>query len=241
MDDVAPSQARLKLYFQTPHTSFNSVLSFMSLGGLTPLSSQQTADLRSLVAASLGANFPDDQEVPYPAAYHPAAEDNFVELPILLAGYLYYFDIAPGHQALRADAVLQARRPPARAGAGSVDERAWAGRLHGKILGDAGGHGAASGVGGWGMGRGCRRMSVRCLRRAASSRSRRILGRRRSIRRGWLRGVGRLGGGRRGVRGGGVIVGEMVLWSGGGSHEGSYLRTIIVPTYLGLSTLQILV
>lgn len=33
--------------------------------------------------------------MPCAPEYDPAAEDSFVELPILLSGYLYYFDIAP--------------------------------------------------------------------------------------------------------------------------------------------------
>ena len=98
VDDKAPSKSRLKFYFQTPHTSFASVREIMTLGGLISIPEQQMQDLRTLISAVTGLDpsFSEDQEVPCAPEYDPAAKDNFVELPILLSGYLYYFDIAPG-------------------------------------------------------------------------------------------------------------------------------------------------
>jgi DMATS type aromatic prenyltransferase len=98
VDNVTPAKSRLKFYFQSPHTSFSSVREIMTLGGLISVPEQQLKDLRSLIAAVTGLDedFPEDTEVPCAPEYDPAAKDNFVELPILLSGYLYYFDIAPG-------------------------------------------------------------------------------------------------------------------------------------------------
>ncbi|KAK3936140.1 tryptophan dimethylallyltransferase-domain-containing protein [Diplogelasinospora grovesii] len=98
VDDVVPEKSRLKFYFQTPHTSFASVRTIMTLGGLLSVPEQQLQDLRTLIAAVTGLeeDYPEAAEVPCAPEYDPAAKDNFVELPILLSGYLYYFDIAPG-------------------------------------------------------------------------------------------------------------------------------------------------
>ncbi|KAI1083649.1 dimethylallyl tryptophan synthase GliD1, partial [Whalleya microplaca] len=98
VDDVVPAKSRLKFYFQTPHTSFASVREIMTMGGRITVPEQQLQDLRSLIAAVTGleADFPEEAEVPCAPEYDPAAKDNFIELPILLSGYLYYFDIAPG-------------------------------------------------------------------------------------------------------------------------------------------------
>ncbi|KAL2862204.1 aromatic prenyltransferase [Aspergillus lucknowensis] len=98
VDNVAPEKSRLKFYMQTPHTSFASVREVMTLGGRIPVPESQLQDLRTLLLAVSGlpADFPDEQEVPCQEQYQPSAIDNFVELPILLSGYLYYFDIAPG-------------------------------------------------------------------------------------------------------------------------------------------------
>ncbi|KIA75507.1 dimethylallyl tryptophan synthase GliD1 [Aspergillus ustus] len=98
VDDVIPAKSRLKFYFQTPHTSFASVREIMTLGGKIQVPEDQLNDLRTLIAAVTGldTDFPEEEEVPCAPEYNPSAKDNFVELPILLQGYLYYFDIAPG-------------------------------------------------------------------------------------------------------------------------------------------------
>ncbi|KAL2824223.1 aromatic prenyltransferase [Aspergillus cavernicola] len=98
VDDVVPAKSRLKFYFQTPHTSFASVREIMTLGGKIAVPEEQLRDLRTLISAVTGLppDFPEDEEVPCAPEYNPSAKENFVELPILLSGYLYYFDIAPG-------------------------------------------------------------------------------------------------------------------------------------------------
>ncbi|KAL4746285.1 hypothetical protein BDW72DRAFT_197826 [Aspergillus terricola var. indicus] len=100
VDNIKPEKSRLKFYFQSPHTSFASVREIMTLGGRIPIPEPSMASLQSLIAAitDLPADFPVDAEIPCAPeySYNPAAKDNFVELPILLSGYIYYFDIAPG-------------------------------------------------------------------------------------------------------------------------------------------------
>ncbi|ROV98477.1 hypothetical protein VPNG_08538 [Cytospora leucostoma] len=98
VDDVVPEKSRLKFYFQTPHTSFSSVREIITLGGRISVPEEKLEDLRTLIAAVTGLedDFPVDAEVPCAPEYDPAAKENFIELPILLSGYLYYFDIAPG-------------------------------------------------------------------------------------------------------------------------------------------------
>ncbi|KAI1124398.1 dimethylallyl tryptophan synthase GliD1 [Nemania abortiva] len=98
VDDVAPEKSRLKFYFQTPHTNFKSVREVMTLGGRIQVPENQMQDLRTLISAITGIaeDFPEGTEIPCADEYNIAAKDNFVELPILLSGYLYYFDIAPG-------------------------------------------------------------------------------------------------------------------------------------------------
>lgn len=68
----------------------------MTLGGRIAVPEAKLQDLRSLIAAVTGldADYPEDAQVPCPEEYNPAAKENFVEIPMLLSGYLYYFDIA---------------------------------------------------------------------------------------------------------------------------------------------------
>ncbi|CAK4032110.1 dimethylallyl tryptophan synthase 1 [Lecanosticta acicola] len=98
VDDVTPEKSRLKFYFQTSHTSFQSVREIMTLGGAIKVPDEKLAELKSLVYAvtDLPEDFPEEDEAPLTQAYAPLAKENFVELPILLAGYIYYFEIAPG-------------------------------------------------------------------------------------------------------------------------------------------------
>ncbi|RYP59378.1 hypothetical protein DL769_008563 [Monosporascus sp. CRB-8-3] len=97
VDDVEPASSRLKLYFQTQRTSFSSVREIMTLGGLIPVPEASLSNLRDLIISAVGLpdDFPDDAELPCPD-YNPAAKDNFIDIPILLQGSLYYFDLAPG-------------------------------------------------------------------------------------------------------------------------------------------------
>lgn len=78
--------------YLNPENHFDCSLSFRHA-----ILGVRQVDLRTLISAVTGidSDFPEDAEVPCAPEYDPAAKDNFVELPILLSGYLYYFDIAP--------------------------------------------------------------------------------------------------------------------------------------------------
>ena len=136
VDDVATAKSRLNFYFQTPHTSFSSVRrEIMSLGRLIPVPQQQLQDLRSLIAAVTGPekDFLEDAEVPCAPECDPVAKDNFVELPILVLGYLYYFAITPGATLpdikFYAHTALRPGRLEFGEGHHGLDGGAWAGRV----------------------------------------------------------------------------------------------------------------
>ncbi|RYP52137.1 hypothetical protein DL768_002687 [Monosporascus sp. mg162] len=97
VDTVDTPKSRLKFYFQTASMSSASAREIMTVGGRVPLSKPQLEDLRSLIGAvtDTPADSPEDSHVPRTHNYNPAARDNFVELPELLSGYIYYFGMAP--------------------------------------------------------------------------------------------------------------------------------------------------
>ncbi|PSN60587.1 dimethylallyl tryptophan synthase GliD1 [Corynespora cassiicola Philippines] len=97
VDDVHPSQSRMKFYLQTPSTSFASVREVMTMGGRIAGLEKQLAELRELILAvtSLPADFADDADVPVEERYHPKVNGTIGEVPGQ-SGYLYYFDIRPG-------------------------------------------------------------------------------------------------------------------------------------------------
>lgn len=88
IDCVIPSKSRLKLYLRSPHTSFDSVATILTLNGtLDTFSSTAIADLRSLweLLLSLPKNYPTANELPKKLDHlHPTS------------GILYNFDIQPG-------------------------------------------------------------------------------------------------------------------------------------------------
>lgn len=98
IDCVEPSKSRVKLYVQTPHTTFDSVRAIMTMGGAIKGLEGVLADLEDLIqlAAGVERGYPSSRELPASPGYAPAALANFKDLPILLSGYLYYFDVAPG-------------------------------------------------------------------------------------------------------------------------------------------------
>ena len=99
VDNVEPSESRVKLYFIASRSSFASVRSIMTLGGRKPVPEAHLQEVRSLICAvsGLSPDFPEEQETPFTAAhYTTATRDNFGELPEILHSYVYYFDIAPG-------------------------------------------------------------------------------------------------------------------------------------------------
>ncbi|KAK2599078.1 hypothetical protein QQS21_005419 [Conoideocrella luteorostrata] len=76
---------------------FASAYEIMTLGGRVPMSDSQKEQLRTLIHAVVDTprDFPEGENVPRTRNYNPAAQDNFVEIPELLTGYIYYFDMAP--------------------------------------------------------------------------------------------------------------------------------------------------
>lgn len=88
IDCVKPSRSRMKLYVHTPHTSFDSVRTIMTLGGQIQGVDNALKELQELIKLIVGLDkdFPSSKELPAPTA---VAEG-------LYSGYAYYFDIAPG-------------------------------------------------------------------------------------------------------------------------------------------------
>lgn len=88
IDCVKPSRSRMKLYVHTPHTSFDSVRTIMTLGGQIQGVDNALKELHELIKLIVGLDkdFPSSKELPAPTA---VAEG-------LNSGYAYYFDIAPG-------------------------------------------------------------------------------------------------------------------------------------------------
>jgi len=99
VDNVKPSQSRLKLYFIASQSSFASVRRIMTMGGRKPVLEEHLQELRSLICtvSGLDPDFLEDQETPFTSSHYTSAtKDNFGELPEILHSYIYYFDIAPG-------------------------------------------------------------------------------------------------------------------------------------------------
>lgn len=95
IDCVKPSESRLKLYVQTPHTSFNSVRRIMTMGGKIKGVEKGLEELEELIklVLSLPSDFPSAADLPATQGY---AVSHFTEDQHLVEGYMYYFDIAPG-------------------------------------------------------------------------------------------------------------------------------------------------
>ncbi|KAL5001062.1 aromatic prenyltransferase [Aspergillus recurvatus] len=107
VDNVDPSSSRLKFYFATPRTSYNSIHEVLTLGGRfsSPVLESQLRTIHELVKAIMPfpPDLPDDADIPVPeqAAPLPVRDpadpsDMANQRPALVAGYQYYFDIAPG-------------------------------------------------------------------------------------------------------------------------------------------------
>lgn len=95
IDCVKPSQSRLKLYVQTPHTSFDSVRHIMTMGGKITGVEKGLEELEELIklVLSLPSDFGSSENLPATQGY---AVNHFAEDQHLVEGYMYYFDIAPG-------------------------------------------------------------------------------------------------------------------------------------------------
>ncbi|KAM4065015.1 tryptophan dimethylallyltransferase domain-containing protein [Hirsutella rhossiliensis] len=98
VDNVTPSKSRIKMYFRTPHTSFASVREVMTLGGRIAFPETKMQELKSLVAAvaCLNPDFDDNSEVRPTPGQGSGSKGISSDLPAILSGFIYYFDIAPG-------------------------------------------------------------------------------------------------------------------------------------------------
>lgn len=87
IDNIDPSKSRIKLYFQTSSTNFDSVREIMTLGGLVMGMDRPIDDVVKFIryASGLSSDHPADKDIP-PVHSH---------FPIIADGYIYYFDIAP--------------------------------------------------------------------------------------------------------------------------------------------------
>ncbi|KAJ8107192.1 hypothetical protein ONZ43_g6811 [Nemania bipapillata] len=96
VDDVPPSQSRLKLYFVTRHTSFSSLKEVMTMGGRIELPEANMKEIRSLTEAVLGlpTDYSEDSNMP---RADPVGEAS-VNTKDLIDCFIYYFDIAPGRE-----------------------------------------------------------------------------------------------------------------------------------------------
>ena len=151
--DVLPAKSRLTFYFQTPYTSFLSVRDVMTLGERVNVPEAQLK-IYSLIAAVTGLedDFPADAQVFCAPEYNLSANGNFIELPILLSGYLYYFGIgldATLPDILYAGTTLRAGRPQPGSRHHELDGEARPGRVLPALLVLAGKSFSASSSPGW--------------------------------------------------------------------------------------------
>ncbi|KAH0593758.1 hypothetical protein MHUMG1_08509 [Metarhizium humberi] len=100
VDNVEPSESRLKFYFQSPRTDFSSVRDIMTLGGRVAIPETQLQDLRSLLNAAAGVDedYAEDVELPLAVQFNPPITNAREEKTLVLPGFGYYFDIAPGRE-----------------------------------------------------------------------------------------------------------------------------------------------
>ncbi|KAI0904216.1 aromatic prenyltransferase [Ustulina deusta] len=94
MDDIRPSQSRLKLYFKTSHTSISSLREIMTMGGTIDVLEANIQDIRSLIETILGLpkDYPEDFNMPLA---DPVGE-TWIHSKDLVGCFVYFFDIAPG-------------------------------------------------------------------------------------------------------------------------------------------------
>ncbi|BCS28508.1 uncharacterized protein APUU_70078S [Aspergillus puulaauensis] len=110
VDNIAPSASRLKFYFATPRTSYNSIREVLTLGGRikSPTLESKLRTLHKLVKVIMPTppDLPDDADIPAPPPPSSAnlesksnpdkSTDMANQRPDFSSGYQYYFDIAPG-------------------------------------------------------------------------------------------------------------------------------------------------
>ncbi|KAI0972482.1 dimethylallyl tryptophan synthase GliD1 [Xylaria arbuscula] len=98
VDCVSPEKSRLKLYMNTPRTSFASVRAIMTLGGRFSgdLVETQLRDVRELLYAVLGVHedFPDDAEIEQERRSSGSSRGTKTPPPAHTPGFVYHFDVA---------------------------------------------------------------------------------------------------------------------------------------------------
>ncbi|KAI1113186.1 dimethylallyl tryptophan synthase GliD1 [Nemania sp. NC0429] len=111
-NNAESSQSRIKLYAQTPITTFAAVRAMMTLGGLKDVPESRIEDLRDFIMSVLGlpADFADDAELPMPMSRSTESKEGFENLTILLRGSMCYFDLAVGAKVPEVKFYLLARR-----------------------------------------------------------------------------------------------------------------------------------
>lgn len=108
-DNVEPTSSRLKLYFASPNTSYKALREVLTLGGRISGTNfdieKRIRAIHSLAKSLMVApdNLPDDANISALAQPHspntgsaPGTPNIVDERAPLLAGFQYYFDIAPG-------------------------------------------------------------------------------------------------------------------------------------------------
>ncbi|CBF82275.1 uncharacterized protein ANIA_11194 [Aspergillus nidulans FGSC A4] len=99
-DNVEPSSSRLKLYFFSNRTSYNSMREVLTLGGRIYSESydmeEKLRTIYSLAQLLMGCpeNNAEDADIPLLPITH--SQHTAAERATLLSGFQYYFDVAPG-------------------------------------------------------------------------------------------------------------------------------------------------
>lgn len=101
VDNCSPAKARIKWYFNSPHTNFRAIREIMTLGGRiadTETRTKQFSELFNLLktVTEEHADFPETSEFPYVPNNGDSIIPNFADAPDMLKGCVYFFDIAPG-------------------------------------------------------------------------------------------------------------------------------------------------
>ncbi|EFQ36406.1 aromatic prenyltransferase [Colletotrichum graminicola] len=96
IDVVNPVEARLKFYCVESRTSFDSVKSIMTMGGIIEIASDMLAMIWDLMKAvcDLPDDFPQDKDLPRAPQYNPST--NGIDAIGLWGTFAYYFDIGLG-------------------------------------------------------------------------------------------------------------------------------------------------
>ncbi|KAL4915641.1 tryptophan dimethylallyltransferase-domain-containing protein [Aspergillus aurantiobrunneus] len=102
VDNCDPAQARIKWYFNSPHTNFTAIREIMTLGGRiasTETRAKQFTELFDLLKTltEQPADFPENSEFPFTSSNSDAIFNSFTEMPDMLKGCVYFFDIGPGN------------------------------------------------------------------------------------------------------------------------------------------------